>query len=437
MGRLPAVSPGAGGGATQPTTRRSFLRGALALSALCAAGGASACSRDTSESVELFQFKSEAIGYFDELCRKFSDTHPSHPVQQNFQAENIAALRVRLVKEDIPETITLNGDYNFGALARTGIFADCRNLPVFHKVIPTVGEILGTLGRGGEGQVNGLPLSTNGSGVIYNVAIFDKHGVEPPRTWDEFIDVCERFVSAGVNPFYWAFKDNWTGAPMFSSLSGDALCDGVARWYDRRRDGRETFTDTYRPILQKMKRIASYGNSNKYELGYNDGNQGFAQGRAAMYVHGTYAIPAIRSYNPDIELGTFAMPADDEKDTRVVSGVDVALVMPPDSPHHDTVMEFFNLLMTPGAMKAYCDAQVAYPTLTGTRTADPALAGLQPYFTAGRIATYSDHNFPPAMNLNAYMQQFLIDGDVDRFARTLDRQWDRVMARTRKTQGES
>lgn len=41
------------------------------------------------------------------------------------------------------------------------------------------------------------------------------------------------------------------------------------------------------------------------------------------------------------------------------------------------------------------------------------------------------------MNLNAYMQQFLIDGDVDRFARTLDRQWDRVMARTRKTQGES
>ena len=87
--------------------------------------------------------------------------------------------------------------------------------------------------------------------------------------------------------------------------------------------------------------------------------------------------------------------------------------------------------------RAYCDAQVAYPTLTGTRTADPALAGLQPYFTAGRIATYSDHNFPPAMNLNAYMQQFLIDGDVDRFARTLDRQWDRVMARTRKTQGES
>lgn len=429
----PAGPHGAGPGGHSPT-RRTFLKGAAALAALGAVGGLEGCAGSGSTDVELFQFKSEAISYFDTLCKKFSAEHPAHPVRQNFQADNIASLRVRLVKGNIPEAITINGDYNFGALARTGIFADCRALPSFSKVIPSVGQILGTLGRGGEGQVNGLPLSTNGSGIIYNTQIFEKHGIEPPTTWDELIGICDKLKAAGVAPFYWAFKDNWTGAPMFSSLSGDTLTEGVAAWYQKRKAGQVTFMDTYRPIMRKMKQIASYGNTNKFELGYNDGNQGFAQGKAAMYVHGTYAIPAIRSYNAKIPLGTFAMPADEEKNTKVVSGVDVALTMPPSSPNHDVVVEFFEALMSPDAMKAYCDAQVAYPTLTGTSTSDSALKGLQPYFDAGRIATYSDHNFPPSMNLSAYMQQFLINGDVDAFARTLDQQWDQVMARLQKTQ---
>ena len=51
------------------------------------------------------------------------------------------------------------------------------------------------------------------------------------------------------------------------------------------------------------------------------GRQGFAQGRAAMYWHGTYAIPAIRSYNSDINLGTFATPAEAGLGAATVLGV--------------------------------------------------------------------------------------------------------------------
>ena len=84
-------------------------------------------------------------------------------------------------------------------------------------------------------------------------------------------------------------------------------------------------------------------------------------------------------------------------------------------------------------MSAYCDEQTAYPTLTSLTADDPALEGLQPYFDDEHLATYSDHNFPPAVTLNAYIQQFLISGDVDALVSTLDTQWDKVVKRLAET----
>ncbi|MDU6927978.1 MAG: extracellular solute-binding protein, partial [Dermabacter sp.] len=223
----------------------------------------------------------------------------------------------------------------------------------------------------------------------------------------------------------------WTGAPMFSSISGNFLPD-VAEWYQKRLEGDTTFEDL-RPVLEKMNQIATMGNKNKYEVDYNGGNQGFAQGKAAIYVHGTYAIPAIRSYNPDINLGTFATPADDPADTRVVSGVDVALTMGVEPEHEEEALDFMRYLMKEENVLAYCKEQVAFPTLKDTETDDPALQGLQEYFANDLIATYSDHNFPQGVNLNNYMQQFLIDHDIDAFIKTLDTQWDKVAKRMAAT----
>lgn len=411
-------------------TRRSLLTGALGLAATA---GLSACgsSGSSGQNLEFFQFKSEAIQLFDTICQQFNATRHDFSFHQNFQADNVTALRVRLVKNTIPDAITINGDYNYGSLARSGVFYDFAPSGLLDNVQEGVGQILPSLGTGGEGQNNGLPLATNGSGMIYNKAIFDKFGVKPPTTWDELISACETFKTHDVAPFYWGFKDNWTGAPMFSSISGNHLTEGVAAWYAERLKGGSF--EHLRPVLEKMLQISAYGNSNKFEIGYNDANQGFAQGKAAMYVHGTYAIPAIRSYNPDITLGTFATPADKAADTKVVSGVDVALCMGSSPAHEQEALTFLGYLMEEKNMKAYCDAQVAYPTLKGMKPSDEALQGLQPYFDDNRVATYSDHNFPQGINLNNYMQQFLIDRNIDNFIQTLDTQWNKVTARLAQT----
>ena len=419
-----------------PLSRRSFLA-AAGTTALAAAGGALAgCSAadDGKAHLELFQFKSEAIGLFDRICDEFNAANPDILVTQNFQADNVTSLRARLVKGDMPDLVTINGDYNYGALARTGIFADFSATGLLDGVNPTVGGILNTLGTGAEGETNGVAFADNGSGIIYNKDIFDTAGLEPPTTWAELIEVCDELQAQGINPFYWATKDNWTGAPAFSSLSGSFLTDGVAAWYAKRADlSSGTSFAELTPVFEKMLQAYGYGNPDKAGLGYNDGNQGFAQGKGAMYWHGTYAIPAIRSYNSDINLGTFATPADTAADTRVVSGVDVALTMGKDPAHPEESLRFFEYLMSEANMKSYCDEQVAYPTLTALSTDDPALEGLQPYFDSGRVATYSDHNFPPAITLNSYLQQYFFSGDLDQLITTLDSRWDKVIRRINET----
>ncbi|GAA1390637.1 substrate-binding domain-containing protein [Luteococcus peritonei] len=415
-------------------SRRNLLLSAGALTGAGLLGGCASNDPGGPPRLELFQFKSEAIKLFDKICTQFNASQQACTVSQNFQADNVTALRVRLVKNDFPDLITINGDYGYGSLARTGVFYDFSPTALMKQVQPAIAEILPTLGTGGEGQVNGIPFANNGSGIIYNADVFRAAGLEPPTTWAELVEICEEFTARKISPFTWGFKDNWTGAPMFSSLSGDTFTDGVAAWYEERRAGRTSFAKDYMPILEKMKKLASYGNRNKYELGYNDANQAFAKGDSAMYVHGTYAIPAIRSYNPKINLGTFAMPADQAKDTRVVSGVDVALTMGVEPRHEQEQLAFFEYLMKPENLKAYCDEQVAFPTLEGMKATDPALQGLVPYFDKNLLATYSDHNFPQAVTLNAYMQQFLIDGDAKGFAETLDSQWDKVVTRLNRTQ---
>ena len=419
-----------------PLSRRSFLA-AAGTTALAAAGGALAgCSAadDGKAHLELFQFKSEAIGLFDRICDEFNAANPDILVTQNFQADNVTSLRARLVKGDMPDLVTINGDYNYGALARTGIFADFSATGLLDGVNPTVGGILNTLGTGAEGETNGVAFADNGSGIIYNKDIFDTAGLEPPTTWAELIEVCDELQAQGINPFYWATKDNWTGAPAFSSLSGSFLTDGVAAWYAERADlSSGTSFAELTPVFEKMLQAYGYGNSDKAGLGYNDGNQGFAQGKGAMYWHGTYAIPAIRSYNPDINLGTFATPAEDPADTKVVSGVDVAFTMGKDPAHPEESLRFLRHVMSEASMSAYCDEQTAYPTLTSLTADDPALEGLQPYFDDERLATYSDHNFPQAITLNAYIQKYFFDGDLEALISTLDTQWDKVIRRINET----
>lgn len=408
---------------------RSRLAAAFAATTLLISGCAGAEGAEPGTvTLDFFQFKPEAVGTFDRLIADFEKKHPHIDVQQHHVPDSETAIRTRLVKDDVPDVLTLNGNSTFGEIASAGVFHDFSGHPAADRVNPAIQQVLNDLGTAAPGETNGLPFASNANGVLYNEDLFAQHDVPLPRTWDDLMAAARTFEQAGVTPFYGAMADAWTALPGFNQLAANIPPDG---FWDAREAGRTTFRQAYPDVTAKIAEIYRHTQKSAFARNYEAGNEAFANGEAAMLIQGSYALPAVRAHQPAFEIGTFPLPtgADPEKNL-LVSGVDVALTMGRDSEHPEESLAFIDHLMSEQAVTSYAAEQSAVPTLKGTEPSDPALAPLEPYFARERVTGYPDHQIPLAVGLEELLQQYLLDGGSTAFLRSLDTHYDRVLERT-------
>lgn len=419
-------------------SRRLFL--SLTASAASVAALASCASPGAADGVttlDFFQFKAEAVEDFARIIRDFEAANPDIRVIANNVPDPDTAIRTLLVKDKVPDVLTLNGSGYYADLAKAGVFHDFTGDELVDRVNPAALEIIADLGSFNGEEINALAFANNADGILYNRTIFADNGLEVPTTWTELIAVCDALVAAGITPFYGALLDNWTGAPAFNAIGGQLQPEGFfddlrAEGADLGPDSPVSFSKDYATTMERLGQIFSYTQDGAFGRGYDDGNQAFAAGEAAMYPQGIWAINPVRTNNPDIDLGVFPYPVlDDPARTRVTSGVDVALAIGRGTPKLEAARRFVDYLLTPGVVEPYVESQAAFsPLVDAAPNADPTLAELQPYFEAGRLIGFVDHQIPASIPLNPTLQAFLADGDADAALRTLDSEWRKVAART-------
>ncbi len=54
-----------------------------------------------------------------------------------------------------------------------------------------------------------LPLTVHYAAFFYNKAVFEKAGVTPPATWEEFLEVCAKLKAAGIVPIALGSRERW------------------------------------------------------------------------------------------------------------------------------------------------------------------------------------------------------------------------------------
>jgi raffinose/stachyose/melibiose transport system substrate-binding protein len=398
----------------------------LALAVLSAV--LSACGgQDGRTTLVLFQFKPEAQAYFQDLAAQFEEENPGIDVVVDNPADPETALRTRLVKNDVPDVMTLNANGTFGEFANARIFRDFSSEPVLDEVNPAYLEVIASLGRGGAEEVNGVPFAANASGLLYNRELFEEYDVAVPATFEELLAAAQTFEDAGITPFYGMLADNWTPQSPLAPLSAQLQPDD---FFEQRFNGDTTFAAGWATTAAQLEQLYEFTQPDPLSKGYEDGTAAFARGESAMLLLGSYAVPQIRANEPDFTVASMALPAtDDPGRTTLVSGVDVALTASRDGEHPEESMRLIEFLMRADVMAAYCEAQVAIPTLEGLSNDDPALAGVQSYIDDGRIVGFTDHQFIPAIPLAPLLQTFLLGGDREQFLRDLDDNWDRVAER--------
>ena len=303
------------------------------------------------------------------------------------------------------------------------ILADVSDYEGLKKIKPAYVEILEGLEFVPTEGTFGVPYVANAAGVLYNREMFQEHGWEIPETWDEFMTLCEDIKAAGIQPLYFGFKDTWTCLAPWNALAVDLAPADVCKQVNR---GETTFTEEYREISEKMLEMLAYGQDGPFAYGYNDACTAFANGESAMYTIGSYAVPQIKSVNPDMDIDSFVMPGCDDKDGNILnSGVDLQFCVTKECKNKEAAYEVLDFFLEHDSVQKYLDDQNAVPCLDEEFDLAPMLDGMKDYITAGKMVDYQDHSYPSEMAVDAQIQTFLLKQDVDAFLTKFDTDWKR------------
>lgn len=405
--------------------RKNAISAVLAVTMLAAAilPGCGADENSGKTEIEILQYKPEAATYFDKVEDEFNATHDDIHLTISSPNDASTIMRTRFVREDYPDIIGIGGDINYSYYVDADILADVSDYPGLSDIKQSYVDILEALEITPKDGTYGVPYVANAAGILYNKDMFEEHGWQIPESWDELIDLCEEIQSEGILPFYFGFRDTWTCLAPWNSLAVDLAPADTCKQVNA---GETTFTDEYREIAEKCLELVSYGPDDPFAYGYNDACTAFANGESAMYPIGSYAVPQILSVNPDMNIDSFVTPGnDDASENTLNSGVDLMFAVTAACENKDAAYEVLDFLLEDENIQAYIDDQNAVPCKEGDFELAPMLDGMKPYIESGNMTDYQDHYYPSEMAVDAQIQTFLINKDVDAFLAKFDKDWQR------------
>ena len=291
---------------------------------------------------------------------------------------------------------------------------------------------------GYEGRTSVIPFSVAAASVIYNKRIFADNDLEVPTTWDELLAVCETLKGADVTPIYGTFPEIWTVTQgIFDYVVGGRI--DVRDFFDQLNaigedvgpDSEVSFQRTLAEPVQQMLELLPYFNEDASARSYGDGNTAMANGEAAMYLQGPWALVEIEKAGTDIELGSFPLPVtDDPADLRIRVNIDLSLWIPEQADQKEGARELLQHLMLPEIQFPYNEMALAFSTTDDApEVTDPRISEMQPYYDEGRFYMGPSQFVPPTIPFGNYVQSIVLGADPEPVLAQLDSDFARLAYR--------
>lgn len=248
-------------------------------------------------------------------------------------------LQARLSGDDAPDLYTLHCN-NLGTYNEAGYLYDLSSQPLADVIYDNVRETV-TI----DGKLFAVPIESQAWGVLYNKAIFEECGLSAPDTLSDLKAICETLTDKGYTPFMLAFQEQWVPQLMTGLTLGDIVSGKLTDWLERMYADNGSYEEV-REIFDVIDLIMQNGTARAMEEGSEAGAADFALGKAAMFVQGTWASNTIMTTNPDMQLGVFALPINEDPNcTRVNLSTSTTLAVHPDSQELDLALKFANYVL--------------------------------------------------------------------------------------------
>ena len=179
-------------------------------------------------------------------------------------------------------------------------------------------ELFAASSKGSDGKLYGGPWGTAfGGGVLYNIPVYQKLGLEVPTTWDEFMANNKKIKEAGgVAPVEQTYAETWTSQlfVLGDYYNVEAAVPNFAADYTANKVKYATTPEALAGFehIQEVK-DAGYFNKDFASAKLNDGVKAIATGEAAHYpqLGGTAANIENVAPGKSKDVGFFALPGDD------------------------------------------------------------------------------------------------------------------------------
>ncbi|MNZ72995.1 Multiple sugar-binding protein precursor [compost metagenome] len=386
------------------------------------------------KTVKIFQFKTEIVEGLNELKVEFEKEYPN--IKLDIQtvgggADYAAALKTKFASGDAPDIFS-NGGFAELDMWQDKI-EDLSDQPWVKDLVPLAAEPMTK-----DGKVYGMPMNLEGIGYVYNKDLFAKAGItETPKTITELEEAAKKLQAIGVTPFGNAYQEWWLLGNQGISVAF-ARQDNVDEFIKGLNEGTSTIVgnEQFKNWSKLLKLTVDYGQKNPLTTDANTHLALFANGETAMMQEGNWAQTLVDNITPNMNIGMFPMPIDDnvEKNDKLTVGIPANLVVNKDSASKEEAKTFLNWLVTSDLGKEYIVKKWKFiPALTtiSASSEDIGLLGadVKKYVDENKVYGLQSSKFPDGVTQEfaSDIQELIANKvDVDGWMTNMQASWDKL-----------
>lgn len=294
-----------------------------------------------------------------QVLKKFEAEHPNLKVK--FEVVNdqyMDVIRTRLIGDAAPDVFYLDA-FEAPLLMNSGVLEP---LDAYITAKFDIGDFETSLLKAFQldGKTYGLPKDFSTLALFYNKKAFKEVGLDnPPQTWQELQEYAKKLTldrnrDGRIDQYGFGLAPELSRQYFMIKAFGGSLVD---------QNGYAVFASPeslkgLQLVIEQYRRDKT--SAQPSDVGASSGSEIFGQGKAAMVIEGSWAIPYIKETFPDIDFGIDEVPTvNGKKGTMIYT---VAYVMNKKSKHKDAAWELISYLTGKEGMKAWASEGVVLPS---------------------------------------------------------------------------
>lgn len=392
-------------------------------------GDAGNASNSSVITLEFFQQKNEAAAQkaYQMLVDEFNEQNPDIVVKMVTVPDAPQVLTTRLAADDVPDIFSdFPTDLVFKNRIQGGYYLDLSDQAFIENVSPGLLE----MSVAPDGKYYALPYSQNFFSMYYDMDAFEKYGLSVPKTWDQFMDICETLQANGEQPIVHSFKDMslYMYYSMIMALNPDGIEHMMKVVADTSGATKVSDDEGFRLLGEKLLEMLPYCNSDAFSISYSESLENFANHKGVMIPTGSFARGTIMEINPEINFGVFPFPSVVEGEGNQLAGIDSALCISgkATAERQSASLRFLEYISQPENAQRWSDVEGAPSCIQGTTYGDESTQPVMDLITAGRV-----HDWPMSFmearfcdGMNPPVQMLLMDQDIDAYLSGLDEEFE-------------